>query len=603
MRLLFRVLTLVIVLAIIALAVTVYYVANPKLPSYTPPQQVRYLDQWSEEQRRTYYFTPQGTQVKGLRYEWFQALELPFSEQRFASPEYLARFGFLVDPQQKASANNPGNLPVGFARHQNPGNASEHYLDITCAACHTGELRVKGQAVRIDGGSAQHVLPSSVPTLRGGSFGQALVASLASTYYNPWKFERFARQVLGDDYEARREQLRSEFKTSLNTFVKVAWNDTHRGLYPTEEGPGRTDAFGRIANATFGDAISPANYRVADAPVDYPQLWDMWTFDWVQWNGSAQQPMARNIGEALGVGATLNFFDGNGQPLQGAERYPSSVRVRDLHAIEETLQQLKPPTWPEDLFGAIDKPLATRGRALFAENCAGCHVPRQSQEGERWVQHLHMIPVEVIGTDPNAANNVASHRFDLSALQWDVKELEKMDVRLHPEPKAPLDLSQLSVAKGLAYVTAFVENRAYRDAQITPEEKPRMDGFGLPIGVREKVAYKARPLAGVWATAPFLHNGSVPSIYQLLSPQDERATTFYKGTLEYDPRHLGYRTEPFTNGFLFDTRISGNHNSGHEFRAGARGNGVIGRLLQPEERWALLEYLKVLGGPLEAQLP
>lgn len=603
LRLLFRVISLVIVLALIAVAVIVYYVANPKLPFYTPPQQVRYLDQWSEEQRQTYYFTPQGTQVKGLRYEWFQALELPFSEQRFASPEHLARFGFLVDPPQKASANNPGNLPVGFARHQNPGNASEHYLDITCAACHTGELRFKDQAVRIDGGTAQHVLPSSVPTLRGGSFGQALVASLASTYYNPWKFERFARQVLGDDYEARREQLRSEFKTSLNTFVKVAWNDTHRGLYPTEEGPGRTDAFGRIANATFGDAISPANYRVADAPVDYPQLWDMWTFDWVQWNGSAQQPMARNIGEALGVGATLNFFDANGQPLQGTARYPSSVRVRDLHAIEETLQQLKPPTWPEDLFGAIDKPLAARGRALFAENCAGCHVPRQSQEGERWVQHLHMIPVEVIGTDPNAANNIASHRFDLSALQWDVNELKKMDVKLHPEPKEPLDLSQLSVAKGLAYVTAFVENRAYRDAQITPEEKPRMDGFGLPIGVREKVAYKARPLAGVWATAPFLHNGSVPSIYQLLSPQDERATTFYKGTLEYDPRHLGYRTEPFTNGFLFDTRISGNHNSGHEFRAGARGNGVIGRLLQPEERWALLEYLKVLGGPLEAQLP
>lgn len=603
LRLLSRVLALLIVLAVIALAVIVYYVANPKLPFYTPPQQVRYLDQWSEEQRQIYYFTPQGTQVKGLRYEWFQALELPFSEQRFASPEYLARFGFLVDPQQKASANNPGNLPVGFARHQNPGNASEHYLDITCAACHTGELRFKGQAVRIDGGTAQHVLPSSVPTLRGGSFGQALVASLASTYYNPWKFERFARQVLGDDYEARREQLRSEFKTSLNTFVKVAWNDTHRGLYPTEEGPGRTDAFGRIANATFGDAISPANYRVADAPVDYPQLWDMWTFDWVQWNGSAQQPMARNIGEALGVGATLNFFDANGQPLQGTARYPSSVRVRDLHAIEETLQQLKPPTWPEDLFGAIDKPLAARGRALFAENCAGCHVPRQSQEGERWVQHLHMIPVEVIGTDPNAANNIASHRFDLSALQWDVNELEKMDVKLHPEPKEPLDLSQLSVAKGLAYVTAFVENRAYQEAKITPEEKPRMDGFGLPIGVREKVAYKARPLAGVWATAPFLHNGSVPSIYQLLSPQDERSTTFYKGTLEYDPRHLGYRTEPFTNGFLFDTRISGNHNSGHEFRAGARGNGVIGRLLQSEERWALLEYLKVLGGPLEAQLP
>ena len=70
----------------------------------------------------------------------------------------------------------------------------------------------------------------------------------------------------------------------------------------------------------------------------------IWTFDWVQWNGSAQQPMARNIGEALGVGATLTFFDTAGQPLKGDARYPSSVRVRDLHLIEETLQRLKPPS-------------------------------------------------------------------------------------------------------------------------------------------------------------------------------------------------------------------------------------------------------------------
>ena len=598
MGLFYRLLVLIVALLGLCLAVILYYVANPKLPTWTPAQQVHYLEQWSATDRQTYYFTPQGTQVKGLRYDWFTALELPFSQQRFAAPEYLARFGFLVDPVQKATPNNPGNLPVGFARHQNPGNPDQ-FLDITCAACHTGELRFNGQAIRIDGGSAQHVLPSSVPTLRGGSFGQALVASLASTYYNPWKFERFARNVLGQDYDARHQQLRKDFKTSLDTFLKVAWNDTHRGLYPTEEGPGRTDAFGRIANASFGDAISPTNYRVANAPVDYPQLWDMWTFDWVQWNGSAQQPMARNIGEALGVGATLSFFDSNGQPLKGDYRYPSSVRVRDLHQIEETLQRLKPPAWPEDLLGAIDKPLAAKGRALFTENCAGCHVPRTTQEGERWVQQLHMLPVDVIGTDPTAANNIASHRFDLTALQWDPTELAQMDVKLHPTPEEPLDLSQLSVAKGLAYVTAFVEDRAYREAKVTAVEKPRLDGFGLPIGVREKVAYKARPLAGVWATAPFLHNGSVPSIYQLLSPQYERAATFYKGTFEYDPKHLGYRTEAFTNGFLFDTRLTGNHNSGHEFRAGKHGNGVIGRLLQPEERWALLEYLKVL----EAQLP
>ncbi|MGF6090768.1 di-heme-cytochrome C peroxidase [Pseudomonas sp. 18173] len=600
MRLFFRLLALIAVLLGLVMAVVLYYVANPKLPVWSPAQQVHYLEQWSATDRETYYFTPQGTQVKGLHYDWFTALELPFSQQRFAAPEYLARFGFLVDPGQKPTPNNPGNLPAGFTRHQNAGSP-DVLLDITCAACHTGELRFKGQAVRIDGGSAQHVLPSSVPTLKGGSFGQALVASLVSTYYNPWKFERFARNVLGQDYDARHQQLRKEFKSSLDTFLKVAWNDTHRGLYPTEEGPGRTDAFGRIANASFGDAISPDNYRVANAPVDYPQLWYMWTFEWVQWNGSAKQPMARNIGEALGVGATLDFFDRNGQPLTGDARYPSSVRVRDLHLIEETLQRLSPPAWPEDLLGAIDKPLAAKGRTLFTENCAGCHVPPATQGEGRYVQHLKMLPVDYIGTDPGAANNIADHRFDLTALQWTQADLDKLDVE--PKPAEPLDLSRMSVAKGLAYVTAFVRDRAYQDAHVSPAERPEMDGFGLPIGVRELRSYKARPLAGVWATAPFLHNGSVPSIYQLLSPQDERATTFYKGTFEYDPGHLGYRTEAITNGFLFDTRITGNHNSGHEFRAGKPGNGVIGRWLQPEERWALLEYLKVLGGPLEAQLP
>lgn len=602
MRIFTRLLGLIALFVGLPLAVVLYYVANPKLPAYTPAEQVHYLDQWSAADRQTYYFTPQGTQVKGLRYNWFTALELPFSKARFADPAYLARFGFLVDPGQHANAANPGNLPVGFARHKNPDNPDE-YLDITCAACHTGELRHNGQAVRIDGGSAQHVLPSSVPTLRGGSFGQALVSSLTATYYVPWKFERFARNVLGEDYDARHAQLRKDFKVSLDNFLRVAWNDTHRGLYPTEEGPGRTDAFGRIANASFGDAISPTNYRVANAPVDYPQLWDIWTFDWVQWNGSAQQPMARNIGEALGVGATLSFFDEHGRPLQGDARYPSSVRVRDLNLIEETLQHLKPPAWPEAVLGSVDKPLAAKGRSLFAENCAGCHVPGISHVDGRPVQTLKMLPVEVIGTDPGAANNIADQRYDLSALEWDPKELAQLNVELHPEPGEPLDMRKLSVAKALAYVTAFVEAHAYRAAGVTAVERPRLDGYGLPIGVRELRAYKARPLAGVWATPPFLHNGSVPNLYQLLTPQDERSVTFYKGTFEYDTRHLGYRTQAFSNGFVFDTRVTGNHNSGHEFRAGKRGNGVIGRELLPEERWALLEYLKVLGGPLEQQLP
>ncbi|WP_241523692.1 di-heme-cytochrome C peroxidase, partial [Pseudomonas aeruginosa] len=128
-------------------------------------------------------------------------------------------------------------------------------------------------------------------------------------------------------------------------------------------------------------------------------------------------------------------------------------------------------------------------------------------------------------------------------------------------------------------------------------QQKTMNGFDLPIGVQELRAYKARPLDGVWATPPFLHNGSVPNLFQLLSPAAERSPQFYVGTFEFDPKFVGFRTEKFPGGFLLDTRLTGNRNSGHEFRDGCRQNGVIGRALSPEERWALVEYLKVLGNP------
>ncbi|MDH0151629.1 cytochrome c, partial [Stutzerimonas stutzeri] len=393
------------------------------------------------------------------------------------------------------------------------------------------------------------------------------------------------------------------FKQVLDRLLGTAYNDWHRGLYPTEEGFGRTDAFGRIANSVFGDAIDPANYRVANAPVSYPHLWDIWKFDWVQWNGSAMQPMARNIGEALGVGATLRLLHENGQPVAEAERYASGVRVRDLHRLETTLMQLTPPRWPEDVLGAIDLQQASLGRALYKENCAHCHDARPKPVDKRFAAErdpewrMKVIPTSFVGTDPTTADNIADHRFDLTRLGWTQDELDRLDVQLYGASSGPLDLASLSSAKGLAYITAYVEERAYRDAGIGEAERAEFDGFGLPIGVQELRGYKARPLDGIWATPPFLHNGSVPTLFQLLSPVAERQKQFWVGSREYDPQHLGIRTERFDGGFLLNTAITGNSNRGHEFRAGCRGNGVIGRALAPHERWALVEYLKVLGDP------
>jgi hypothetical protein len=81
----------------------------------------------------------------------------------------------------------------------------------------------------------------------------------------------------------------------------------------------------------------------------------------------------------------------------------------------------------------------------------------------------------------------------------------------------------------------------------------------------------------------------------LLSPLDERPKTFYLGNREYDPDKLGYKTDELANGFLLDTRIRGNTNTGHEFNDKPAGTkGKVGRSLLPDERKAIIEFLKTL---------
>lgn len=94
-------------------------------------------------------------------------------------------------------------------------------------------------------------------------------------------------------------------------------------------------------------------------------------------------------------------------------------------------------------------------------------------------------------------------------------------------------------------------------------------------------AYKARPLNGIWATAPFLHNGSVPTLEELLKPAADRMPTFHVGSRSFDPVSVGFDTEQ--GPFLFDTRQPGNSNAGHDFG-----------FPDPQKRKALIAYLKTL---------
>ena len=69
------------------------------------------------------------------------------------------------------------------------------------------------------------------------------------------------------------------------------------------------------------------------------------------------------------------------------------------------------------------------------------------------------------------------------------------------------------------------------------------------------------PLDGIWATAPYLHNGSVPTLRALLAPPDQRPKTFYVGSRDFDPVNVGYDITAGPDRFLFDTSIPGNRNT------------------------------------------
>lgn len=640
-----------------------------------PPERVDeilYADQgWgagvTAADRQTYYYTAQGAGLKDLRYRWFINLERPLSSRRLADPEFMRRYGFLVDGP---SDRNPDGLPVGFSKHFDRG-LNEEMLDLTCAACHTGQLNItrngRTTAVRIDGGSAIHAFTDS----NLGHFVPTLMSSIASTAFNPLKFRRFADRVLGDDHTFSASlTLHRQLMNVLGQLLGMGLTEKWHGLVPVEEGYGRTDALARISNTVFGDHLGAENYQVANAPVNYPPVWNIWKFDWVQYNASVSQPMARNIGESMGTGAKYTLVNRYGQPLPAHERFRSTTIIENLHTIELTLRKLQPPAWNEQVMGAIDWQKAAEGRKLFDDNCAGCHgphlappelktlnAPLKTDADPQWM--MRTVCVADIGTDPNTAVNFARATVDIrktgltrgdlqavarrteeiwnarEAAAWNARiaalavgpqspavarEIEQLRAKIADQSRAleeqlaAIDPARLPVGAALSYLGTLIRENAYADGRYTPAEQADRDGFGILDRPQVLAAYKPRPLAGIWASPPFLHNGSVPTIYDLLSPAEDRPARFRVGSREYDTVKLGLAEagDPY---WVFDTTKDGNSNRGHEFSANyvtrpwesRAKDGIIGPLLTHDQRLAIIEHLKVrnddLDGPKEPHVP
>jgi hypothetical protein len=560
---------------------------------------------WTPDQRDWFHHADQGTQTFGIPYEWFVALEQPplstTKSGLLSDPVYLDRYGFIPDNAHPGQSE----LPIGFAHGgpvfdaqgapmRNPQtNLQLTSLGFTCAACHTGRFTYQNTEFLVDGGPA---------LTNVNNFQKAVGLSIVYTHLLPWRFARFAGRVLGpnagDDAKAT---LRKQFDAVYEQIRDVGKLEQSVKNKSVDEGFTRLDALSRIGNTVFAlDIDHHENFVAYSAPVHFPRIWNASWFEWVQYNGSIERPMTRNAGEALGVRATVNF------PTAKDQLPTSSVQVSTIFQLEQLLAGNEPPTrengfmglsspkWPDKILPPTNTELAAKGATLYKAHCQLCHLPVISDPdfwsapqwspvnaaGERYLD-LKMIDISRVGTDSAQAEDMKNRTVTFS-------------INLGITDDCGQVVTHDDFGDALRQVVTAIVNRQY-DSQIPPAPpalRDKMNGF-RPDGIRAPLQYKARPLNGIWATPPYLHNGSVPNLYALLSPVSERPSVFYLGNREYDPVDIGYRTEKFSGGFKLDTSIRGNSNSGHEFNNGA-GKGIIGPLLTPDDRRALIEYLKTL---------
>jgi mono/diheme cytochrome c family protein len=208
--------------------------------------------------------------------------------------------------------------------------------------------------------------------------------------------------------------------------------------------------------------------------------------------------------------------------------------------IQAYILSLQPPKYPFP----IDRSLAQTGERLFVENCARCH----GTYGEKWTYPNKIIPLDEIGTDPNRYYGISKAFAAHYSKSWFGRE--------------------------------------------------RRGWLADDFPAQATTGYQAPPLDGIWATAPYFHNGSVPTVYHVLNSKarPQRFTRSYRTDKDaYDPSKLGWKVQILEQGAdprwpaserrkIYDTTLSGRHNSGHTY----------GDDLTEAERMAVIEYLKTL---------
>ncbi len=212
----------------------------------------------------------------------------------------------------------------------------------------------------------------------------------------------------------------------------------------------------------------------------------------------------------------------------GAGVTPVTVDHASIKRVRDWIWKLPPPRYPY----AIDEAAAARGATVYAQHCVDCHADHRFKDGVKSGTRVGLVDdIDRIATD--------RHRLD-------------------------------------SYTAEFATNQY----ALYPESAYRFTHF------RKTNGYANQPLDGIWLRGPYLHNGSVPTLRDLLELPANRPQAFYRGYDVFDQERVGFvSTVPSANGqafFRFDTTVPGNGNGGH----------LYGTTLSDGDKGALVEYMK-----------
>tara|TARA_B110001454_G_scaffold219194_1_gene251276 strand:+ start:31532 stop:33838 length:2307 start_codon:yes stop_codon:yes gene_type:complete len=331
-------------------------------------------------------------------------------------------------------------------------------------------------------------------------------------------------------------------------FLAFLSGGTNPAIMETASAFNRTDAFGRISNLVLRTEF-PVDLT---APVSLPWIWGLKYMGNLHYNGNSNSVLLRNVGQALGLGAMIT-----------TDKLDTTINVTNLDRLENLGHKIKVPEW-NDVFKEVlnkddeqkylkefeidmNQARLQNGYAIYKQNCQSCHESNKLVGPSGVLREYNMFPLTSKDGKYSPDTDV---RAALNAVVPVKVRTQKGDVVEIPFEKKIFD------------DVAGIKARYYQQYNIAPEQQERMEfrdirGFEFfrdtylgstqnkkdnNYGKIDKGhGYKAKHLSGIWATAPFLHNGSVPNLMLLLTRDTERPKYFNVKSNKFDPVNIGFQ--------------------------------------------------------------